>query len=174
VTGSLGLVAVARAVFIVAPEKGTDRRLFVPAKNNLASCRPGLAYRIGGKATSNGVTSSTVVWDSTPAVVSADEVLASTSGARKLQPALTNAQDFLSVLLAAGPVSAKDVRREATDAGISGASLCRAGAILGVKSRRIEGFAGKGRWVWELPGGTAGDGDQNRALTDAHSVPPSA
>ena len=40
VMGSLGLVAVARAVFIVAPEKGTDRRLFVPAKNNLGSCLP--------------------------------------------------------------------------------------------------------------------------------------
>ena len=42
VTGSLGLVAVARAVFIVAPEKGTDRRVFVPAKNNLEAAAPGL------------------------------------------------------------------------------------------------------------------------------------
>jgi putative DNA primase/helicase len=168
VTGSLGLVAVARAVFIVAPEKGTDRRLFVPAKNNLATAQPGLAFRIEGKATSNGVTSSAVVWGSTPVMVSADEALASASGARKLQPALTDAEDFLRVVLGAGPVPAKDVKSEASDAGVSSASLRRATGTLGVKSRRTGGIAGKGHWFWELPGGP-GRGD-TRALTDTHSV----
>jgi hypothetical protein len=37
VMGSLDLVAVARAAFIVVDEQGTDRRLFLPAKNNIAA-----------------------------------------------------------------------------------------------------------------------------------------
>ena len=173
VTGSLGLVAVARAVFIVAPEKGTDRRLFVPAKNNLAIAQPGLAFRIEGKATSNGVTSSALVWDSAPVTVSADEALAPVMGRAKPQPALTDAEDFLRLVLGVGPLPAKQVKAEASDAGVSGASLRRAADFLGVKRRRTGGIAGMGHWMWELPGEWAPRGE-TRALTDAHSVPPSA
>ena len=166
VTGSFGLVAVARAVFIVAQEKGTDRRLFLPAKNNLASVGTGLAYRTEAKATSKGIISSAVVWDSAPVMVSADEALASVSGARKLQPALTDAVDFLRILLSAGRVSAPEVRSEARDAGVSSASLRRAAGILGVRSRRVGGFAGKGGWFWELPDGPSPDDGKTRALTN--------
>jgi putative DNA primase/helicase len=145
--------------------------LFLPAKNNLATVGTGLAYRIQAKAASNGTTSSAVVWDSAPVTVSADEALASMSGTRKLQLALADAEDFLRVLLSAGPIPAKDVRSEATDAGISAASLRRAAETLGVKSRRTGGIAGKGRWSWELPDGSAPDDGKTRALTDAYSVP---
>ena len=174
VMGSIGLVAVARAVFIVTPEKGTDRRQFLPAKNNLASARPGLAYRIEAKATSNGVTSSAVVWDSTPALESADDAVASSVGRTKLQSALTDAEDFLRVVLGAGPVPAKDVKSEASDAGVSSASLRRAAEALGVKSRRVEGIADKGRWKWGLPGAWAPDNGKTHALPDAHSIPTGA
>ncbi len=167
VTGSLGLVAVARAVFIIAEEKGTDRRLFLTAKNNLATrMTTALAYRIEKKAMSTGITSSAVVWDSAPVVVTADEALASVSGTRKPQPALTDAEDFLRVLLGAGPVPAKDVRAEASEAGVSPASLRRAAGTLGVKSRRIGGVASSGRWVWELPDGSGTGDGKTRALTD--------
>jgi putative DNA primase/helicase len=167
VTGSLGLVAVARAVFIIAEEKGTDRRLFLTAKNNLTTrMTTALAYRIEKKAMSTGITSSAVVWDSAPVVVTADEALASVSGTRKPQPALTDAEDFLRVLLGAGPVPAKDVRAEASEAGVSPASLRRAAGTLGVKSRRIGGVASRGRWVWELPDGSGTGDGKTRALTD--------
>lgn len=168
VTGNHGLVAVARALFIVTPEKGTDRRLFLPAKNNLASARSGLAYRTEAKATANGIISSAVVWDSALVMVSADEALASVSAGRKLQPALTDAEDFLRVLLGAGPIPAKDVRSEASDAGVSSASLRRAADNLGVQSRQIDGFAGRGRWVWELPRAAAPDDGKATALIDAN------
>jgi putative DNA primase/helicase len=173
VLGSLGLVAVARALHIVVQEKETDRRLFLPAENNFASTRAGLAFKIEPRTTSAGTQVSAVVWDG-PVTVSADEALASASGARKLQPALTDATNFLRVLLGAGPVHAKKVRSEASDAGVSGASLRRAAENLGVKSRRIEGIAGKGRWMWGLPDGWAPDHGEARTLTDAHSVLSSA
>lgn len=155
VMGSLGLVAVARALFIVTEEKGTDRRLFLPAKNNLSGARFGLAYRMEAKSTSDAVTAPAVVWDSALVTMSADEALASAAGARKMQPALTDAVDFLRVLLGAGPIPAKVIKSEASDAGIRIGSLRRAADILGVKARRIGGIAGTGSWIWELPIGSA-------------------
>jgi putative DNA primase/helicase len=174
VTGSLGLVAVARAVFIVAQEKGTDRRLFLPAKNNLASAGSGLAYRTERKMTSDGIASSAVVWDRSSVMVSADEALASDAGGRKLRPALTDAEDFLRVLLAAGPVPSKAVKSEASDAGVSGASLRRAAQNLGLKSYRTGGIAGAGSWHWALPHESAPDDGTARAVTDTSVAPFSA
>jgi hypothetical protein len=54
--------------------------------------------------------------------------------------------------IGAGPASAKEVKSEASDAGISWPSVRRAVEKLGVKSRRTGGAAGKGHWYWELPG----------------------
>ena len=166
VTGSLGLVAVARAVFIVAQEQGTDRRLFLPAKNNLANARTGLAYRIEAKATSEGKTSSALVWHTSPVLTSADEALASASGQTKQPPALTDAEDFLRLLLGSGPMAAKAIRSEASEAGVSVASLRRAARTLEVKSRRVGGLANKGHWIWELPDGSQAHGAATRALAD--------
>ena len=46
IMGSLEWVAAPRAVFLVTEEAGTDRRLFLPLKNNLAPDRFGHAFRI--------------------------------------------------------------------------------------------------------------------------------
>jgi putative DNA primase/helicase len=46
IMGSLEWVAAPRAVFLVTEEAGTDRRLFVPLKNNLACERFGYAFGI--------------------------------------------------------------------------------------------------------------------------------
>ena len=171
VTGSLGLVAVARAVFIVAQEKGTDRRLFLPAKNNLASAGSGLAYRTERKMMPAGIASSAVVWDGSPVMISADEALASDGAGTKLRPALTDAQDFLRVLLASGPVPSKAVKSEACDAGVSGSSLRRAAQILGVKSYRTGGIAGAGNWHWALPHQSAPDDGTARAVIGTSVAP---
>ena len=122
----------------------------MPAKNNLGFCA-GLAYRIESKTLANGIASSAVVWDPAPVTISADDALASVARGGK-QPARADAEDFLLVLLGAGPVSAKQVKSEASDARISWSSVRRAAANLGVKSRRTGGAAGKGYWYWELQG----------------------
>jgi putative DNA primase/helicase len=165
VIGSLGLVAVARATYIVANEQGTDRRLFLLAKNNLAVAR-NLAYRIEPKITPNGAASSAVVWDPTLVTLSADEALACASGPAKQQPALTDATDFLTLMLSAGPMRAKGIMSEARDAGVSFASLRRAAASLKVTKRRVGGLAGGGYWIWQLPEESPPDGAGARALAN--------
>ena len=105
VTGNHGLVAVARALFIVTRRRERIVGYSYLPKITSRSARSGLAYRTEAKATANGIISSAVVWDSALVMVSADEALASVSAGRKLQPALTDAEDFLRVLLGAGPIS---------------------------------------------------------------------
>jgi putative DNA primase/helicase len=46
---------------------------------------------------------------------------------------------------------AKDVRRQAQEAGLSWATVRRAKAKLGVKAEREGGFGSAGRWIWRLP-----------------------
>lgn len=171
IAGSLEWVAAPRAVFLVTEEANTERRLLLPLKNNLAPDRNGYGFRIQIKIVEEGIETSHLVWEPEPVTITAEEALAATSGASKKQLALTDAEDFLRVLLGAGSIPAKDVRREATDAGINFASVRRAAGTLGVKSRRIGGIAGKGSWVWELPEGSAPDGGKTRALIDARAVP---
>lgn len=171
IMGSLEWVAAPRAVFLVTEEANTDRRLLLPLKNNLAPDRIGHGFRIATKIVGDGIETSALVWESEPVTITAEQALAAGSRVSKKQPALTDAEDFLRVLLGVGPIPAKDVRREASDACISPASLRRAAEIIGVKSRRIGGIAGKGSWVWELPEGSAPDGGKTRALIDARAVP---
>jgi putative DNA primase/helicase len=166
VMGSLDLVAVARAAFVVVQEQGTDRCLFLPAKNSLAALRDGLAYRVEPKIASDGTEGSVVVWDSAPVTVSADEALAPTSNRTSQQPALIDAANLLELLLISGPLAAKDVFCEARDAGVSVASLRRAAQILRVKKRRVGGVAGGGHWIWELPDSSGRDEGEPRALAE--------
>ena len=169
IMGSLEWVAAPRAVFLVTEEANTDRRLLLPLKNNLAADRIGHGFRIKTSIVGDGIETSNLVWDPEPVTITAEEALAAASGVSKKQP-LTDAEDFLRVLLGAGPIPAKDLCREATDACISGASLRRAARTLGIKSRRIGGIAGRGFWVWELPEQSAPNDGKSRALTDARSI----
>ena len=58
------------------------------------------------------------------------------------------AKGFLRAVLASGPVSAKQIYREADDAGHAQRTLKRAKKALGVEARK-EGM--KGPWLWALP-----------------------
>ena len=138
VMGGIGLVAAARAVFVIAPENGTDRRLFLTVKNNLSAAGLGLAYRVEPKSSADGIASSTIVWDPGPVMISADAALTLASRANK-QPARTEAEDFLRLVLCDGSMPAKQVMSEASEAGVSHASLRRAAEALRV--RRSAGVA---------------------------------
>jgi hypothetical protein len=61
-----------------------------------------------------------------------------------------DAKDFLIDVLSEGAVAAKDVKRQAEEAGVSVASLRRAQRSLGVDVHREGGIAAKGRWLWSL------------------------
>src|SRR5260370_1957280 len=76
IMGSTEWVAVPRAVYLVTEEAGTDRRLLLPLKNNLAPDRIGYAFRIENRTVGDGIKTSAVVWDHDPVSTTADEALA--------------------------------------------------------------------------------------------------
>ena len=172
--GSLEWVAAPRAVFLVTEEAGTDRRLFLPLKNNLAADRFGYAFRIEDRVVAHGITTSAVVWDHEPVTITADEALAAAAKGRK-----SGAIDFLEQVLSDGPVDQTEIVRLGKEAGYSEKNLRTAREKLGVTPKK-EGFGPNGKWVWVPAGGatvlklvvdnpangpTAGSG--RKAVTDA-------
>jgi hypothetical protein len=61
--------------------------------------------------------------ESTPITISADQALAALDGNGENRSEKSDAIDFLTDALRSGPVSAKDMKREAAEAGISSKSL---------------------------------------------------
>jgi hypothetical protein len=142
--GSIGVVGAARIGLMAATDPDDDtRRVLAVSKCNLAPKAPSLAYRL--------------VSDELHGAARVEWLGAVEHGADDLlvpgedRAPRSEAREFLFELLAAGPMSANDVKREARDAGISDATLRRAKSDLRVKSTR-EGPAGPGgQWTWALP-----------------------
>ena len=147
IMGSLEWVAAPRAVFLVTEEAGTDRRLFLPLKNNLASDRFGYAFRIEDRVVAHGIKTSAVVWDQEPVVITADEALAAAAKGRT-----SGAIDFLEQVLSDGPVGQTEIVRLGKEAGYSEKNLRTAREKLGVTPQK-EGFGPNGKWVWVPAGG---------------------
>ena len=144
--GSIAFVAAARAAFAVLEDPNDkDRRLFLHAKNNLAEPPQGLAFRLEQVILGEGIVSSCVDWEPEPISTTADEALGA-DGMSNL--ALIEAECFLEVLLADGPVPSKQVDLEAQEAGVARATLRRAKASLGIKPYK-DGM--KGGWFCALP-----------------------
>jgi hypothetical protein len=125
--------------------------LLIPSKMNIAPIRHGLAYRIEGCMVSfEGVeiATSRIMYEATPITISADQALAALDGNGENKSAKAEATEFLQDVLASGPLPAKDVKREAIEAGISAKSLRTAREAMGIKPAKT-GF--EGGWVWSLP-----------------------
>ena len=97
-----------RAVFLVTEEAGTDRRLFLPLKNNLAPDRVGYAFRIENRIVAHGIGTSAVVWDHDPVTITADEALAAAAKNSKRRPRLSI---FWSSVLSDGPMDQTEIVR---------------------------------------------------------------
>jgi putative DNA primase/helicase len=150
IIGSVAFVNQARAAFIVtADDKDQTRRLLIPSKMNIAAMGQGLAYRIEGCLVGDGISTSRIMYESTPVTVTADQALAAL-GNVKDRSEKSEAIDFLKDVLSRGEVDAKEVKRNATEAGISPKSLRSAREDLGVKSAHVRGFGAEGKWVWNL------------------------
>jgi len=150
--GSIAFVGAPRMAFAVIddPDDG-DRRLFLHAKNNLAPPQEGLAFRLRQTIVGEpgkGIVASRVEWEPDPVTITADAALASNSNVEQRGSALGEAQEFLRNVLGDGAQCAKEVQRQAEDAGIASKTLRRAREKLGVKIR-TDGFQGPS--VWELP-----------------------
>lgn len=154
IIGSVAFVNQARAAFIVTPDEDDETRmLLIPSKMNIAPIRHGLAYRIEGclvEFEGKEIATSRIMFESTPITITADQALAALDGNSENRSEKSEAIDFLTDALRNGPVSAKDMKKEAADAGISSKSLRSAREALGIKPEKT-GFGGEGGWVWNLP-----------------------
>ena len=132
-TGSFAFVAAPRLAHFVTKEPGTDRSLLLPVKNNIGQKARGIGYRIGTKMITNGIVAPNIAWDDAPVDFTADQAIAANNAAIKEGGSLHEAKEFLSELLANGPVDAKE-GLEATKAnGISEMTLKRARRRLALK-----------------------------------------
>lgn len=151
VIGSVAFVNQARAAFIVTPDKPDDNRmLLIPSKMNIAPISHGLAYRIEGcliEHEGKSISTSRIMYESDPVTITADQAVAAVDGGDD-RSAKTEAMEFLADALRNGPVSAKDVKRDAAEAGISSKCLRNAREALGVKPEKS---SYEGGWVWALP-----------------------
>lgn len=129
--GSLAFVAAARAAWaVMADPDDHDRRLFLPVKNNLAA-PSGLAFRIEDKR---------ILFEDAPVLISVDDLDTDDDTPRE------EAKAWLQAMLAAEPIAASKIFKQAKADGISDKTLKRAKKELRIKSVQ---FAGG--WVWALP-----------------------
>lgn len=149
VTGSLAFGALARIVMAAA--KQTDDqgggRLLARAKSNIGPDGGGYAYELEVVPVPGhpGVHTTRVVWGDALEGTARD--LLAEAEPDEERSATTEAVDWLRELLAAGPVEAAVVQREARAAGITDKPLRLARERLGVTPRKRT-FSGG--WVWEL------------------------
>ena len=128
-----------------------DRRLFVPAKNNIGKIRTGLAFKIVEKL-------ATTVFDAYPAVkwedgdvsMTADEALSWREDGRRSEAA-EKAKILLRELLANGAMKQRDIEAKAAEQLISIKSLRTAKKALDVASTRTDGVlvvvAARAQWT---------------------------
>lgn len=153
--GSLAFVAAARSVYTVTKDRNNpERRLFIPTKSNIAKDMGGLAYSI--MTAENGAP--VIAWELEPVTITADEALMQPD-TREEQVDADWAEVVLNQILADGPKAAKEVKKEATEAGLTDKQLRRAQKKLGIEPRKIDFNSG---WVWSLP----------KNAEDAQDTPP--
>jgi hypothetical protein len=158
--GNIALIAQARCGLLVGLERGEGGvRVLAVSKCNLAPKGAALRFRIEevtGEHDGRTWACGRVRWMG-ETEVSADDLVDVSSEASS-PTAIAEAEDFLREALADGPLAANEIKAEASDRGISYATLRRAQKKLGVVSKPREWFQrhgmdveGQGRWCWALP-----------------------
>ncbi|RPI35126.1 MAG: hypothetical protein EHM67_14080, partial [Hyphomicrobiaceae bacterium] len=149
-TGSGAFVAAARAAFVVTKDgDDAERRMMLPAKNNLAKDTLGLAFNLQSVTLPNGIETSRVAWEQMPVVITAEEAMARQPDEEE-RSAIGDAVEFLREILKDGPVWAADIVLDATQLVLPEKSVRKASKRLNVNKCR-EGFGPGGKWTWSLP-----------------------
>jgi hypothetical protein len=168
--GSIGIIGAARMAFVVGKDpQDENRRVLASTKNNLAKPPMSLMFKLE-EAESGAVR---VNWLG-ESELSAHQLLA-TPREEEHADARSEAVEFLSEVLADGPVPASDIIANAEDAGISEKTLRRAKKLLGVIAYREGEAAGKrgaGQWLWKLPIAdlvTRNDNGGQASVQDGHA-----
>ena len=160
--GNMGLIGVARAGAFFATHPDDDKlRVMAIHKSNLAERPPSLSYRI---VLSPVHKTARIEWAGTTGHDA--NSLASTSASPVEKSKLDKAKEFLRDELSDGPMWAKQVQKDAGDAGVSQATLNSAKAVLRVRSEKI-GIQG---WQWALPTKEDADPPADANHQDVHDL----
>jgi len=156
VTGSVAFGALARVVLATAKisdENGNPKRILVRAKSNNGPDGGGYYYQIEQIELANyeGLFSSKVIWGD-QVEGSSQELLTDINDLGTVGDcsALSEAIDFLRILLAEGAVTRKEIDDRAKELGIRSITLRRAKAFLKVETIH-EGYGKGSVWKWSLP-----------------------
>lgn len=158
VVGSIAFGALARIVMAATKvnEEQGGGRILVRAKSNIGMDNGGFKYELrqGELPDHPGITASWAEWGE-PLTGEARELLdaAEVSTDPEERGAREEAKDFLRTLLADGPVPAKQIQRDAEDAGHNWKTVQRAKKDLGIIAEKIGGYFAKDKqqWVWRRP-----------------------
>ena len=144
VIGSVAFGALARLV--LATGKGQDgERVVVRAKSNIGPDGGGFGYVLD-HADHHGVTAGRIAWGQ-PVEGTARDILGATESAdQDGDPEREDAAEWLADALAAGPMTAQDVRRHSDEAGHAWRTVQRAMGAAGVVAKRT-GFPAKTLWM---------------------------
>lgn len=157
VTGSLAFGALARIVLATArlPDEEGGGRILARGKSNIGMDSGGFGYDLEVCQVGKGIETTRVLWGD-PLEGSARDLLgrAETVTDPDERSALDDAKGFLRMMLENGQVPAKQIRREAEEAGHSQITIKRAKQALKIESTK-DGM--KAPWMWALPKGIKED-----------------
>lgn len=143
--GSIGIIGAARVGLLVAQHpEDEQRRVLAPIKTNLGAPPPSLSYRL---VEADGDVAR-IEWEGTSEVTAAQLLVVTSGDSQGERTAIDEAQEFLRVLLADGPVPSKRALKEARELGIADRTLHRARSAIGVRATK-QGM--QGGWTWSLP-----------------------
>jgi putative DNA primase/helicase len=155
-TGSLAFGAAPRLVFAAAKQiadDGTEEgRVLVRVKSNIGPDGGAIGYQLATAELPQGIVTSRISWGM-PLDGSARDILAEaerTDDSEDAGGALAAAEKFLHDVFADGPLAARDIYRQAREAGHSEMTIRRAKDALGIAAQRT-GFGSAGAWRWALP-----------------------
>lgn len=140
--GSLAFAAAARAVWAITKDANDqERRLFLPAKLNLAEDPDGLAYRIDDGR---------VAWDFNPVKMHADDAFAAEMANNKPSQRGNERREAIAWLrehLTDNTMPSTDVIEAGKQVGFTDRTIRRAYKAIGIPARK-ESFDGP--WLWQL------------------------
>ena len=149
--GSIGIIGAARCGLLLAPDPDDpQRRILASTKDNLGLTPPSLAFRL---VPVPGSQVASIAWDG-ESPWTAHQLLRESASDPASHSLLTEAREWLRAALADGHRSARDILRDAREAGIGRNLLYAARKLEGVSTSK-ERLA-DGRWVWSYP---ADDGE---------------
>lgn len=160
-TTSIAIAASARSIWTINPDpRKPGRRLFLPAKTNLAFNANGLLFRVDPAAENPHV--GQPIWNNTPITLDGIDNHGTSSSRSKLDPEI---DEWLLAKLAHGPIPSGRLKQNAIADGFSWNTVRRAKARLSIESTLIlDETDWTDKWNWQFP-------NQSQEQTPSKSTP---